>query len=337
MHNSKSPQYRYMPTPKTCERASSRASSETPFLVTDADPDNLDLSEIMHRKLTEAKANKNQLAEERVISANLRSQLTTVKATCDEQKRHIVELEVAAQSNLENSHLKDRQLSELQLMFDETLSAKESQLEMNTDKDEQIRVGQEKLRCAEEKIRATEDRVTKVKDAAKRGIENMSKNFDALRNAVEHLKTRYEVSVETISKMRDELEAIRLATSNGIKDLEPFMDPSGLHLVKANETRMLIQELQTDRNDAQQVIDFLKDKLHNLSTQLAEANENTVDLENRRREDSNNLARSVNSWETTGRQVEELASKLRQREKEDAELLAEGLKLEIQLSDANDK
>lgn len=193
IHNTKSPQYRYMPTPKTCERASSRAPSETPFSVTDADPDNLDLSEIMHRKLTEAKANKDQLAEEvgirfypcmrlskisqRVISANLRSQLTTVKATCDEQKRHIMELEVAAQSNLENSHLKDRQLSELQLMFDETLSAKESQLEINTDKDEQIRVGQEKLRCAEEKIRATEDRVTKVKDAAKRGIENMSKKF----------------------------------------------------------------------------------------------------------------------------------------------------------------
>lgn len=71
--------------------------------------------------------------------------------------------------------------------------------------------------------------------------------------------------------MRDELETIRLATSNGIKgdltsisdfssidfsseDLEPFMDPSGLHLVKANETRMLIQELQTDRNDGTEAL-----------------------------------------------------------------------------------
>ncbi|KAJ4471967.1 hypothetical protein J3R30DRAFT_3298694, partial [Lentinula aciculospora] len=254
-----------------------------------------------------------------------------------EQKGRITELEVAVHNNLENSNSKDRELSELQLILDETRSAKESQLVLVNEKDEQICAGLEKLRCAEEKIRVTEDRVAKVKDAAKRGIENMSKNFDSLRNAVEHLKTRYEVSVETISKVRDELETSRHTISNGLRDLEPFMDSSGFHLTKANETRILIQELQTDRNDAQQVIDFLKDKLHNLSTQLVEANEKVADLENRRKEDSISLARSVSSWETTGQQVEELASKLSQREREDAELLAEGLKLEIQLADANDK
>ncbi|KAJ3793583.1 hypothetical protein GGU11DRAFT_691522, partial [Lentinula aff. detonsa] len=232
---------------------------------------------------------------------------------------------------------KDREVNKLQLLLEESQSMNESQLAIINEKDEQIRVGLEKLHHAEEKIQATEDRVSRVKEAAKRGVENMSKNFDALRNAVEHLKTRYEVSVETVSQMRDGLESSRLTIANGLKDLEPFMDPSGLHLVKANETRVLIQELQTDRNDAQQVIDFLKDKLHNLSTQLVEANEKVVDLENRRKEESNSMSRSVGLWESTGHRVEELASKLRQREREDAEVLAGGFKLEIQLTDANEK
>ncbi|KAJ3738922.1 hypothetical protein DFH05DRAFT_1596194, partial [Lentinula detonsa] len=254
-----------------------------------------------------------------------------------EQAQRIIEFEAAAKDSLENFALKDREVEKLQLLLEESQSMNESQLAIINEKDEQIRVGLEKLHHAEEKIQATEDRVSRVKEAAKRGVENMSKNFDALRNAVEHLKTRYEVSVETVSKMRDGLESSRLTISNGLKDLKPFMDPSGLHIVKANETRVLIQELQTDRNDAQQVIDFLKDKLHNLSTQLVEANEKVVDLENRRKEESNSMSRSVALWESTGHQVEELASKLKQREKEDAEVLAGGFKLEIQLTDANEK
>ncbi|KAJ3777091.1 hypothetical protein FB446DRAFT_660668, partial [Lentinula raphanica] len=234
-----------------------------------------------------------------------------------------MKMEADAQRSIEEFGSKDRETEKLRLLLDE--------------KDEQIRVGQEKLLCAEDKIKSSDERVSKVKDAAKRGIENMSKNFDSLRNAVEHLKTRYEVSVETVATLRDELGTSRLTISDSLKDLEPFMDPSGHHLVKANETRSLIQELQTDRQDAQQVIDFLKDKLHNLSTQLAEANEKVTGLENRRKEEMASLTRSAGLWETTSHQMEELATKLKQREKEDSEVLAGGLKLEIKLTEANKK
>ncbi|KAJ3977378.1 hypothetical protein EV361DRAFT_34252 [Lentinula raphanica] len=341
MHDARHSHYQYMPTPQTCERTAPRIPSEAPSTAPDAESDILDLSEIMQRTLSEAKANKSQLSEERAASANLRSQLSVLQATCDEQERRIMKMEADAQRSIEEFGSKDRETEKLRLLLDE--------------KDEQIRVGQEKLLCAEDKIKSSDERVSKVKDAAKRGIENMSKNFDSLRNAVEHLKTRYEVSVETVATLRDELGTSRLTISDSLKgeskpcsplvdaiglsfvDLEPFMDPSGHHLVKANETRSLIQELQTDRQDAQQVIDFLKDKLHNLSTQLAEANEKVTGLENRRKEEMASLTRSAGLWETTSHQMEELATKLKQREKEDSEVLAGGLKLEIKLTEANKK
>lgn len=52
---------------------------------------------------------------------------------------------------------------------------------------------------------------------------------------------------------------------------------------------------------AQQVIDFLRDKLHNLSTQLVESNEKVAELENQMKEDRSSLARSAGLLETTGR------------------------------------
>lgn len=59
--------------------------------------------------------------------------------------------------------------------MDEVQTTKESQIVLLNDKDDQIISGLEKLQAAEDKLKVMEDRVSKVKDAAKRGIENMGK------------------------------------------------------------------------------------------------------------------------------------------------------------------
>ncbi|KAF9074696.1 hypothetical protein BDP27DRAFT_1213889, partial [Rhodocollybia butyracea] len=254
-----------------------------------------------------------------------------------EQMRRVAELEATLEAKLENIASKDRELTELLASLEEVRSIKDSQLMLIYDRDNLIKEAHDKLQFLDKKLIIAEERVLKIKDTAKHGIDNMKKNFDFLKNVVEHLKSRYESSVASMHSLRDELDTLRTTSSNCVKELEPFMDPSHHHLVKANETRDLIQELQMDRNNSQQVISFLRDKLHSVSTQLAEANEKVVDLENFRKQEGSSLARSAGLWQATGQQVQEITSKLMQREREDATLLSEGLKFEMQLKDANKK
>ncbi|KIK52201.1 hypothetical protein GYMLUDRAFT_971742 [Collybiopsis luxurians FD-317 M1] len=340
IHVMESHQLRFMPMPKTVERGPpSRAPSEAPSMgsVVDADSEDLDFSEMMNRKIKEGKLVKSQLAEERVVNANLRSELSVIKASYEDQKQSIAELEAAAEASREHIDSKDAQLRQLQASLDEAQSAKDSQLTLISRKDQEILAGQEKVGTLEVKLKEAEDRVARVKEKTKESFELMTKNFDSLKKSVEYLKTRYEMANETVPKMYDELESLRKISQNGFKELEPYMDSSGRHLIKATETRNLIEELQTDRHNAQQVIQFLRDKLHNQSTELAEANEKVAEAELHRKEEGDRLSHSVILLGAAGQQIEVVASKLAKREREDAEVLTEGLRLESQLAEANER
>ncbi|KAF5386331.1 hypothetical protein D9757_006702 [Collybiopsis confluens] len=351
------PQFRFLPTPKTVERfTSSRSPSEARSSYSVADPEE-DLSTIVNRKLNEAKIAKAQLDDERMANANLRSEITTLKASSDDQKRRIAELEADAETERDNINSKEEQLHQLQHALDDVQSERDSQLAVIGKKDDEILAGQQKINELEENLTEADARIARVKVKAKAGFEVMSKNFDSLKKSVEHMKTRYEVAYESIPKMRDEVESLQQISSNGFKELEPYMDASGRYLFKVSETRELIEELQGERHSAQQVVQFLRDKLHDLSTQLAEANEKVAEVESRRKEEADKLSRSVDLLQTAGKKsrdiafgsyslsflygvgqrVEVVASRLSQREQEDAELLTEGLKLENQLTDANER
>lgn len=86
-------------------------------------------------------------------------------------------MEAVNKADAEIISSKDSKLHQLQAQLDEVQATKESQLVQLGDKDDQILAGLEKLQVTEDKLKMAEDRVTKVKDTAKRGIENMSKKL----------------------------------------------------------------------------------------------------------------------------------------------------------------
>ncbi|KAJ7761101.1 hypothetical protein B0H16DRAFT_559709 [Mycena metata] len=99
------------------------------------------------------------------------------------------------------------------------------------------------------------------------------------------------------------------------------------HLSRASETRALIEELQSDRASAHQVIDMLRDKLHLLSAQLVEARERVAELE----------AIREGKIERVETKVEDLADKLVKKEEEGARALADVVQLEARLHETDER
>uniref|UniRef100_A0A0W0GFB4 Uncharacterized protein n=1 Tax=Moniliophthora roreri TaxID=221103 RepID=A0A0W0GFB4_MONRR len=317
----------YLPTPSEIHRTRSRAVSQTPSLsqeweLGDADDD---LSNFVNR-MKEAKL--------RVLCANLRSQLASAQAINSELQKRISDLEAVHRSHLKS---KDEELSKTRQLLDETQANQQSQQNIIAEKDQQLHHSAEQLALVQKKLQESDERITKVRDTAKKGIENLSGNYESMKAAFEQLKGRHDKSQQNVQRIRDEILDAKIAASDKFKEIEPYLDSTGRHFLKTAETRGLVQELQNDRNDAQQVIDMLRDKLHFLGAQVVEYKEKIEVLENARKEEGLNMTKSAGILESASEKVGEIADKLYKREKEDAELAAEGLKLEIFVTEANER
>ncbi|EEB92173.1 hypothetical protein MPER_09358 [Moniliophthora perniciosa FA553] len=251
-----------------------------------------------------------------------------------ELQKRVAALEAEHRSQLES---KDEELSRARQLLDETQANQQSQQNIIAEKDRQLHHSAEQLALVHKKLQESDERVAKVRDTTKRGIENLSKNYESMKAAFEQLKGRHDKSQQNVQRIRDEILDTKIAASNQFKEIEPYLDSTGRHFLKTAETRGLVQELQNDRNDAQQVIDMLRDKLHFLGAQVVEYKEKIEVLENARKEEGFNMTKSASILEGASEKVGQIADRLYKREKEDAELTAEGLKLEILVTEANEK
>ncbi|THV04552.1 hypothetical protein K435DRAFT_187422 [Dendrothele bispora CBS 962.96] len=272
----------------------------------------------MNRRMREAKIVKVQLAQERKTSAHLRNQLSV-------SQTQLASVETLVSSLRADFHSKESQL----------LAVSESEKTARS----HIQTLEDKLRVLEEKLATSEKRIDKVKEAAQKGVRGLGRGYEELKKDMERLGEEggEAGTKKVLGQLKEEAEGLRKGARDGLEgisfpstlkygliadslvDIQAYFDPSGRRLLKCEETRELVRELENERNDAHQVIDLLRNKLHLQSTQLAEYQQRINDSEQTRKEESKQLMKSVGVWEETGKRVGEVVEWIEgaeEREKE---------------------
>ncbi|KAJ7693440.1 hypothetical protein B0H17DRAFT_1060184 [Mycena rosella] len=279
----------------------------------DFDAEDADLSQLMTKRMREAKMVKSKLAEQRIATAALESRLSAQTAASD-----------AAELTLK------ARISELE--------AREASRQARAA--EELRAAKTKTEDAEQRLQEATAALKDTRAAAKSGLDEVGRNYAVLQAYLKDLKGDYNAAQDLIKHMSGELAEIRRSAMDGVKGIE-----TSETLGRSAETRALIDELQNDRASAHQVIDMLRDKLHVLSAQVIEARERVAELEAIREGKIERVGECrvfIMKFKTrriypAESKVEELADKLVKKEKEGARGLADAVALEARLHETNEK
>ncbi|KAK7051389.1 hypothetical protein VNI00_004889 [Paramarasmius palmivorus] len=212
------PSHRYLPTPSEIHRPRSRAVSQTPSLSQESelgDGDD-DLSNFVNR-MKEAKVVKSQLAEERVLSANLRSQLASTQVKVSELQHRNAGLEKAAGENQGHLQSKNEELSRTRQLLEEAEANQKSQENIISEKDRQLQCSAEQLALVRKRLHESDEKLATIRDAAKKRIEDLCKNFDSAQASFEQLKCRHDKSQQHLQLIRDEILDVKIAASDKLK------------------------------------------------------------------------------------------------------------------------
>ncbi|KAJ7282824.1 hypothetical protein C8J57DRAFT_1296622 [Mycena rebaudengoi] len=240
--------------------------SRSPSLQYDPefDVEDADLSQLMNKRLRDAKIYKSQLAEQCLATSALESRLAEQTASNNASelslKRHISELEARDMLRQEKA-------------------------------EEQVRDAKAATDAVEKKLEEATTRITEIRAAAKKRLDQLGSNYTALEAFMDTLKSEYVASQDVVKRMSEELLELRQRALNGAKAIEDAESSR-----RGAETRALIEELQSDRTSAHQVIDMLRDKLHLLSAQIVEARERITELETLREERMEGLQAKVEEF-----------------------------------------
>ncbi|KAJ7045960.1 hypothetical protein C8F04DRAFT_1388497 [Mycena alexandri] len=304
--------------------------SRSPSLQVDQDFDveDADLSQLMTKRMREAKMIKSKLAEQRLATATLESRLSAQTAASEASelalKNRISELEAREASRLAKAN-------------------------------EELRAAKSQIEDTERKLQDATTRLNDIQAVTKTGLDEVRsklstlshhvswslpsfRSYAALQAHLKDLKSDYDASQDAVKRLSEELAELRQTAMDSVKGMSFHVAGLSInillegievseHLSRASETRALIEELQSDRASAHQVIDMLRDKLHLLSAQLVEARERVTELEAIRE-------RKIERVET---KVEELADKLVKKEEEGARALADVVQLEARLHETAER
>ncbi|KAF7357779.1 hypothetical protein MVEN_00823900 [Mycena venus] len=303
-------------------RSPSVSRSRSPSLQIDQDFDtaDADFSQFMTKRMRETKIIKSKLAEQRLTTAALESRLSA-QTTASE----------AAELTLKN------RISELE--------AREASRTAKAD--EELRVARSQTRDAERKLEDATAKLNDIRVATRGSLDEVRNNYAALQANLRDLKSDYNVSQDAVKRLSDELVDLRRTAMDSVKGIE-----TSEGLGRSAETRALIEELQSDRASAHQVIDMLRDKLHLLSAQVVEAKERISELEAIREGKIERVETKVEELadklikkdairegniQRAETKVEELTSRLIKKEEEGARELANAEALEMRLHETNER
>ncbi|KAF7321960.1 hypothetical protein MKEN_00718500 [Mycena kentingensis (nom. inval.)] len=244
-----SPSDRYS-VPQSPDREHARARSPSLPAEEDYDADDADLSQLMAKRMRDAKLLKTKLAEQRLATAELESRLSS---------------QLAASEATESS-LKTR-IAELE--------ARETTRRAQAE--EEMRLSKAQTTDAERKVQELSTQLSELRVAAKSSVDGLMNKYAELQTYLKELKTEYDASQECLKTISEEVLAIRKDTAESVRDIE-----ASDHIGRSASTRALVDDLQRNLMSSQQVNDILRDKLHLLSAQLVETKERIAELETKR-------------------------------------------------------
>ncbi|TFK37394.1 hypothetical protein BDQ12DRAFT_713501 [Crucibulum laeve] len=189
----------------------------------------------------------------------------------------------------------------------------------------------------EKDIRDREDAKRAVVKA-KKSINEMGETYSTLFTSFKSLKKAHDSPQVTIQEVAKDLRETRKFATEALGSIEPLLNETGRY-AKLADTKAIITELQDELAGSQRVTDLLRDKLHNLSTSLAEAQGRVKDLEEEKRsvwgillERSADDEKRLTDLHGVEDKLSLLAERLVKQEHETFDALAEAAEGSIQLT-----
>ncbi|GLB45557.1 hypothetical protein LshimejAT787_2400150 [Lyophyllum shimeji] len=156
--------------------------------------------------------------------------------------------------------------------------------------------------------------------SATQELDALGESYASLRSSFGELKNAYDASQALVLDLRE----ARQVAADGLKTIEPLLNDEGQY-AHGTSVKVVVGELQDEIADSQRVIDLLRDKLHHVSSQLAEAQGRVRELEEYERV-------ALRRWRTRWRT---LLGRLLERERETIGVLAEAAALKAKLGVAH--
>ncbi|KAH7891026.1 hypothetical protein F5I97DRAFT_1964424 [Phlebopus sp. FC_14] len=178
--------------------------------------------------------------------------------------------------------------------------------------------------------------IAQTKAAHKEALEKVAKNFSDLKTASEELKRRADSSSTFLCEARSTMQSIvelRDHTTLNIRGLESMFDDDG-KLIFSHETRAVVQELRLELVKTQQVADLLRDKLHSMATELAEARARISELEGMTAGDRQSVESATLKLCQSADQMAEITSYLKEQKHESVRAATMVYETEQQLTHA---
>lgn len=129
-----------------------------------------------------------------------------------------------------------------------------------------------------------------------------------------------------LADLRDEAQL-------GLRGLESVFDESGM-LILSSETRTTVEELRSELSKTQQVTDLLRDRLHSMASELAEARSRVLELESLVAGDVRSVESITLQLQHSTKHISELVGYLHEQRNESARTAAEVYEMQQQLSHA---
>lgn len=130
-----------------------------------------------------------------------------------------------------------------------------------------------------------------------------------------------------LADLRDEAQL-------GLRGLEAVFDEDGT-LILSYETRNTMEELRSELSKSQQVTDLLRDKLHGMASELAEARSRVLELEGLVAGDVRSVESITLQLQHSTKHISELVGYLHEQKNESARTAAEVYEMQQQLNHAS--
>ncbi|KAF5378369.1 hypothetical protein D9615_008747 [Tricholomella constricta] len=300
-----------------------------------------DLPDIAIKALKEVQALHIELAEERRRTKGLQAQMTalnsaheSLKLQHESSQQDIVSFR---QRSVEQGHKLSDIRDELKAACD-TLHSTQGALASSQQELVTANADRESFQL---KLAVEEERTKTKLERIKKGVGELGENYSTLLASFQDLKVSYDSSQKLITELRE----ARKWAADRLQVLEPLLNDEGRY-GRAAEVKVLVGELQEELQNSHRVVDLLRDKLHHVSTQLAEAQGRVRELEGNERSTLLDSLRRINGenghenqpptkQEALADKMESLLERLIIRERETITALAEAAMLESRLGVAH--
>ncbi|KAG5644399.1 hypothetical protein DXG03_008566 [Asterophora parasitica] len=289
-----------------------------------------DLPDVAHaiKTLREVQTVNAELLEERRRNKNLLAQFSALNTAHDSLK---LKHEASRQDVESAQHRTEEQAQELVCVKEELKSVSDALQSTNAalvSAQGEIAATKADRDSLQIKLSAEEERGRTKLERIRKGISELAESYVALRTSSQEIQAAYIASQNTVAELRE----ARQGVADKLEAIEPLLNDEGQYS-RSVEVKLLVGELNEELQNSRRVVDLLRDKLHHISSQLAEAQGRVRELEGDERRALLESLRSgdvdsTKNTEALGCKMDTLLERLVMRERETIDAFAEAAKHE---------